>query len=75
MNKKEFVFYLKRQKDLVRSKLATAEQEKLFSEKRIKVLDSIAELLGGIFSQALEVSTSHTQNSGGGSIGKMKNVN
>lgn len=63
MNEKEFVLCLERQKDLIGSKLATAEQKRLPKEKKIEVLDSVVELLGSTLFQALELSTSRTENS------------
>lgn len=66
MNEKEVVLCLERQKDLFGSKLATAEQERIPEEKRIEVLDSVAELLGGTLFQALELSTPRIKNSGSG---------
>lgn len=66
MNQKEFVFCLKRQKNLVESKLAMTKQERLSEEKRIGILDNVAELLGANLFQALELSTLRPKKLGGG---------
>lgn len=74
MKKKEFIFYLKRQKDLIESKLAKASQESLLRNEKVEPLDKIAEQLGAILFQALELSTLHTKNSDKKTLGEIKNA-
>lgn len=64
MKEKEFVLYLEKQKDLVKSKLAKVTQKNLLRNEKINAIDKIVEQPKAIFFQALKLSTLCTKNSG-----------